>query len=112
MEGLETLRKRRKCWLPAFSPFPTMFSEVFLIRGHIIKQCGSEIRLHILCNLTLESWSLLSTNDPYVTLYTLRVNPFPNKPWFLRVCSTRLMKALWEKDKPIGPLYDTVSQTS
>ena len=21
--------KRRKCWLPAFSPFPTMFSEAF-----------------------------------------------------------------------------------
>ena len=21
--------KRRKCWLPAFSPFPTMFSKIF-----------------------------------------------------------------------------------
>ena len=26
-------------------------------------------------------------------------NPFPNKPWFLRVCSTSLMKTLWEKEK-------------
>ena len=26
-------------------------------------------------------------------------NPFPNKPWFLRVCSTSLLKTLWEKDK-------------
>ena len=25
--------KRRKCWLPAFSSFPTMFSKVLLIRG-------------------------------------------------------------------------------
>ena len=26
-------------------------------------------------------------------------NPFPNKPWFLRVCSTSLLKTLWEKVK-------------
>ena len=25
--------------------------------------------------------------------------PFPNKPWFLRVCSTSLFKTLWEKEK-------------
>ena len=27
------------------------------------------------------------------------INPFPNKPWFLRVCSTCLLKTLWEKEK-------------
>ena len=27
------------------------------------------------------------------------VNPFPNKPWFLRVCSRSLSKTLWEKEK-------------
>ena len=27
------------------------------------------------------------------------INPFPNKPWFLRVCSTSLWKTLWEKEK-------------
>ena len=27
------------------------------------------------------------------------LNPFPNKPWFLRVCSTSLLKTLWEKEK-------------
>ena len=26
-------------------------------------------------------------------------SPFPNKPWFLRVCSTSLLKTLWEKEK-------------
>ena len=26
-------------------------------------------------------------------------NPFPNKPWFLRVCSICLLKTLWEKGK-------------
>ena len=25
--------KRRKCWLPAFSPSPTMFSKAFFSRG-------------------------------------------------------------------------------
>ena len=28
-----------------------------------------------------------------------RVNPFPNKLWVLRVCSTSLLKTLWEKEK-------------
>ena len=27
------------------------------------------------------------------------INPFPNKPWFLRVCSTSLLKTLREKEK-------------
>ena len=27
------------------------------------------------------------------------LNPFPNKPWFLRVCSTSFLKTLWEKEK-------------
>ena len=26
------------------------------------------------------------------------INPFPNKPWFLRVCSKSLLKTLWEKE--------------
>ena len=26
-------------------------------------------------------------------------NPFPNKPWFLRVCSSSLLKTRWEKEK-------------
>ena len=29
----------------------------------------------------------------------LQFNPFPNKPWFLRVCSTSLLKTLREKEK-------------
>ena len=27
------------------------------------------------------------------------INPFPNKPWFLCVCSTSLLRTLWEKEK-------------
>ena len=32
-------------------------------------------------------------------LQTITFNPFPNKPWFLRVCMTSLLKTLWEKAK-------------
>ena len=28
-------------------------------------------------------------------------NPFPNKPWFLRVCSTSLLRTLREKEKSL-----------
>ena len=26
-------------------------------------------------------------------------NPLPNKPWFLRVCTSSLLETLWEKEK-------------
>ena len=31
--------KRRKCWLPAFSPFSTMFSKAFFSRGVRSRDC-------------------------------------------------------------------------
>ena len=30
---------------------------------------------------------------------TRGLKPIPNKPWFLRVCSSSLLKTLWEKKK-------------
>ena len=32
-------------------------------------------------------------------LQIMLLNPFPNKPWFLCVCCTSLLKTLWEKEK-------------
>ena len=32
---------------------------------------------------------------PLQTLF----NPFPNKPWFLRVCNPSVLKTQWEKEK-------------
>ena len=33
-------------------------------------------------------------------IFIVKGYPFPNKPWFLRVCSTSLfIKTLWEKEK-------------
>ena len=34
-----------------------------------------------------------------LNFFLTHFNPFPNKPWFLRVCSTSLLKTLWEKEK-------------
>ena len=35
--------------------------------------------------------------SPFLSLFSL--TPFPNKPWFLHVCHTSLLKTLWEKEK-------------
>ena len=32
-------------------------------------------------------------------LQVLSINPFPNKPWFLHVCNTSVLKTLWENEK-------------
>ena len=32
-------------------------------------------------------------------VYLWNFNPLPHKPWFLSVCSTSLIKTLWEKEK-------------
>ena len=44
----------------------------------------------------------LKPNFPQCLSYTVTAiysfYPFPNKPWFLRVCSTSLLKTLWEKE--------------
>ena len=41
-------------------------------------------------------------NDIYFFLtkiHTRRINPFPNKPLFLRVCCASLLKTPWDKKK-------------
>ena len=61
--------KRRNCLLRAISPFPTVFS-----KGSFPRASKGVI---------VWEW----------------VNPFLNKPWFLSVCSTSLLKTLGEKEK-------------
>ena len=40
------------------------------------------------------------------------VNHFPNKPLFLRVCNTSLLKTLWEKEKSLVTILDNFSAFS
>ena len=39
-----------------------------------------------------------------------RFNSFPNKPWFLRVCNTSLLKTLGEKEKLLVTSNFSISQ--
>ena len=58
-----------------FSPFQKFF--FFLSRS---------LKLEIVSRMVKESDFLL-------------LKPLPKKPWFLRVCSKRLLTTLWEKEK-------------
>ena len=62
------------------------FSEpcIDLFQGH--KNFG-------LCGKGMNRTSVLYFTEQFITKF------FPNKPWFLRVCSTSLLKTLWEKEK-------------
>ena len=40
-KGRKHYGKRRKCWLPAFSPFPTMFSKALCFRSVKSGLCGN-----------------------------------------------------------------------
>ena len=46
---------------------------------------------------------MLSENNIFnrfaIGVQRTQINPLPNKPWFLHVCSTCLLKSLWEKKK-------------
>ena len=39
------------------------------------------------------------------------LNSFPNKPWFLRVSNTNLLKTLWEKEKLLVTSYFSFSNS-
>ena len=64
-----------------------------------VNQSVSQNKLsNVLASFSLISNSLRSTICTY--LYIMHLLTFsPNKPWFLPVCSTRLLKTLREKEK-------------
>ena len=57
--GKKRCEKRRKCWLPAFSPIPTMFSKPFSRSG----LCGKELYLSFGTGLSLDC------NDTDIQIY-------------------------------------------
>ena len=71
--------KREKCYLPAFSPLPTIFPT--LIRTNFY---------------FWDTFTMLSADSLNLGLGQFF---FLNKPWLLRVCSTSNFKTLWEKEK-------------
>ena len=77
---------------------PTTFLTCFC-RGERRKYAGKKSRLNRGLNSQPPGHEshTLTTEPPGRGFKPL--NPFPNKPWFLRVCSTSLLKMLWEKEK-------------
>ena len=53
----------------------------------------------ICCNNKKILQKILQIGQPQLYVYLLTFNPFPNKPWSLRVCSTGLLKTLREMEK-------------
>ena len=47
----------------------------------------------------------------FAFIHYVSFNPFPNKPWFSRVCSTSLLKTLWEKEKLLIRSNSSFSQS-
>ena len=65
----------------------------------------SKIEKYFHCYFTISyriAWNKIrpNTSNLLSQLISLSlINPFPNKPWFLRVCSKSLLKTLREKEK-------------
>ena len=79
--------KRRNCLFRAIAPFSAVLSTDLC--------CRQEKQVLI--------WERVITKDcvirGQVSVICLLLNPFPNKPWFLCVCSASLLKTMWEKEK-------------
>ena len=110
----KTLWEKEKLLVLAISPFPTMFSKGIFPR--LVKRCHC-VGMGKLFFITVKTflfsffawvWKSLCRKAavqcnkfllPIVMTLSISFNPFPNKPWFLHVCSTSLLKTLWEKEK-------------
>ena len=72
----------------------------FLVQENL--NASTNERMHTLKYTTVISRKTISRSlqdRSTKTNFNFWVNPFPNKPWFLRVCITSLLKTLWEKEK-------------
>ena len=78
-----TVGKGRNCSWWAITPFFTVFSKDMHCR-----------HVKTIINASRVSW--------HFGHWEHVINPFPNKPWFLHVWSTSLLKTLWEKEKLLG----------
>ena len=76
-KGRKGCGERTKCWLPAFSPLPTMFSKGYFFRVVIVK--------------VLFVWK--------------RVNPLPNCPNFIMIQREKLFKNIVGKGENAGKQY-------
>ena len=69
-------RKRRKCWLPAFSSFPTMFSEGYYLRVVKSRDCVvKEITPFSTFFSVILAFSVISFNSTLYTIFLFKLPP-------------------------------------
>ena len=86
-DGWKTLREWEKMPITSIFSFShNVFKRLFFffLRSLKVAMFGKELTLH---------HTIRTLDYPERDSF----NPFPNKPWFLRVYSTSLLKTLWEK---------------
>ena len=90
-----------QCFLPFFENFMPFSSNMKLTSANSFSLEESKICRLIKCICTTFG-SKIPKKYRYISnkiMAKLMFNPFPNKPRFLRVCSTSLLKTLGEKEK-------------
>ena len=90
--GRKHCGKRRECWFPAFSPFPTMFSKGLLVRIFLSRDCVVEskrIKFGVSFNPHVKAFPKLQILD----LQTEKVCDEKAQS------SGKGKKTLWEKEK-------------
>ena len=108
-KGKKSLWENGQCLFPSFFSFPpsplpphSFFFKYLLLQGLKIQDF---VTLLPPCVRWLLTKIFGKGENAGIELFSFShnvfycINPFPNKPWFLRVCSISLLKTLWEKEK-------------
>ena len=110
---LQSRKRGEFYWLHSFCLFICLSvhlcqSRYFMFWGHTDQRSRFHENFVRKCNPSFISennfvarswWGLFITFSDSSSVMRCFFNPFPNKPWFLRVCSTNLLKTLWVKEK-------------
>ena len=80
-----------------------VFPQCEFSHGWQVRLCMGMI-FHNICNTSLsrdisDILYFFLKNNQAGYIFTIFLNPFPNRPCFLYVCSTILLKTQWEKKK-------------
>ena len=104
------------CFTPPFSYVTNRFSTAFIflkrdqfgehnlsMMALVSKLFSKAFSFQVIKNRIIQSYKDKVNFKPAFPVRpcqaNLSFNPFPNKPWFLRVYSTSLLKTLWENEK-------------
>ena len=83
--------KRRKCWLHQHF--------LLFLQGFLKSSFSGSLKLGIgFSRGSLDYCPIMHMTIKEVQA-RVSLNPFPYNPWFLRICSTALLKTPWEKEK-------------